>query len=93
MRFALLFLFFCACASETPDPPQAPSPPADSAAQTFAAGRALQTRGLFTQASKPIAEHCNKPPLTPNTIIISALHCTPRVVLPRRRPNLKKHSN
>ena len=65
MRFALLFLFFCACASETPDPPQATASPADSAAQTFAAGRALQTRGLFTQAEQAYRQALQQAPANP----------------------------
>ncbi|MYK39346.1 MAG: tetratricopeptide repeat protein, partial [Gemmatimonadetes bacterium] len=66
MRFVLLFWVLCtACARETPDPPQAPAPPADSAAQTFAAGRALQARGLFTHAEQAYRQALQQAPDNP----------------------------
>jgi len=66
MRFALFFFFVCvACTRETPDSQQAPSPPADSAAQTFAAGRALQARGLFTQAEQAYRQALQQSPTNP----------------------------
>jgi len=52
MRFALLLLICAACASETPETPPALSSPTASGAQAFAAGRALQARGLFAQAEQ-----------------------------------------
>ena len=65
MRFAPLFFVLLACAGETPDPPPAPAQPADSAAQTFAAGRALQTRGLFTQAEQAYRQALQQAPANP----------------------------
>ena len=65
MRFALIFLFFCACTRETPDPPQASTQPADSAGQTFATGRALQARGLFTQAEQAYRQALQQAPANP----------------------------
>ena len=66
MRLALLFLFVCAaCARETPDPPQDPSSPTSSAAQTFAAGRVLQSRGLFTQAEQAYRQALQQFPTNP----------------------------
>ena len=66
MSLALLFLLICAaCDRETPDTTQAPTPPADSAAQTFAAGRKLQVRGLFTQAEQAYRRALQQSPANP----------------------------
>jgi tetratricopeptide (TPR) repeat protein len=66
MRFVLLFLFiFAACDRETPDPPQATSPPTSTAAQIFATGRALQARGLFSQAEQAYRQVLQQAPDNP----------------------------
>ena len=66
MRLALLFLFVCAaCARETPETTQVPASPADPASQTFAAGRALQARGLFTQAEQTYRQVLQQSPDNP----------------------------
>ena len=66
MRLALLFFFvFTSCSRETPDTTQAPASPADPAAQTFAAGRALQARGLFSQAEQAYRQALQQAPANP----------------------------
>ena len=66
MRLALFFLFvFAACDSETPDTTQAPASPADPAAQTFTSGRALQARGLFSQAEQAYRQALQQAPDNP----------------------------
>lgn len=66
MRFALLFFLVCtACTRETPDPPPASTAPADPAAHAFASGRALQARGLFTQAEQAYRQALHQAPTNP----------------------------